>query len=176
MLLRKNLLPVLFLLLVQFCKSAVQCGSFMRKQPRIQSSNTAENTFPCDSFLCMLEKFEVLKGANSGQLLLRQYSDAEKIQHDNACSDFRCWLRKYRISKKSYGFELSLTDNTDNTAVVGKNTNTDFSMFRSKTTTTTTSTTTSTTTEPPETPPPKMVIYDGDLKNDPQEDLYSLFY
>lgn len=111
----------------------------------------------------MLEKFEVLKGANSGQLLLRQYSDAEKIQHDNACSDFRCWLRKFKISKKSFGYELSLT--AENT--VPKN---DFNMFKSKTTMTTPSTT-----EPPETTT-KIANFDGDLKHDPQEDLYSLFY
>lgn len=112
----------------------------------------------------MLEKFEVLKGANSGQLLLRQYSDAEKIQHDNACSDFRCWLRKFKISKKSFGYELSLTAE-ENT--VPKN---DFNMFKSKTTMTTPSTT-----EPPETTT-KIANFDGDLKHDPQEDLYSLFY
>ena len=57
-------------------------------------------SFPCDNFICLLQKFELLK-TDRGFLVKRSKSKS----HED-CVHFKCWLNKYKLTKTSYGFEL----------------------------------------------------------------------
>ena len=63
--------------------------------------NTSEQpSFPCDNFICLLQKFELLK-TDRGFLVKRRNSQS----HED-CVHFKCWLNKYKLTKTSYGFEF----------------------------------------------------------------------
>ena len=82
-------------------------------------------TFPCDNFICLLQKFQLLKTEN-GYLVEKKPSK----QKPENCVHFQCWLKKFQISQTSFGFEFTDKDQ------LGKppfsNTN-DFSIFQSPT-------------------------------------------
>merc|ERR1712241_1643460 len=55
----------------------------------------------CDNFICLLQRFEVVK-TESGFLL-------NKIQENHSqpkCKNFKCWLKQFDIVPRSYGYEL----------------------------------------------------------------------
>ena len=65
-------------------------------------SSTSHQDFPCNTFICLLEKFEVMKTSN-GVLLKRIQSQPV----NDRCSNLLCWLNRFKIKQTSYGYELT---------------------------------------------------------------------
>jgi hypothetical protein len=61
-----------------------------------------QQDFPCNTFICLLEKFEVMKTPN-GVLLKRIQSQPV----NDRCSNLSCWLNRFKIKQTSYGYELT---------------------------------------------------------------------
>ena len=73
------------------------------------NKNKPQQQFPCDNFICLLDKFELLK-TESG-FLLNKLNPSEKSRvknnHQSGCADFKCWFDQFKVVPKSYGFEFS---------------------------------------------------------------------
>ena len=75
---------------------------------------TGPNRFPCASFECLLDKFEVMRTSN-GYLLnkIPQRADGRPSAADESpCKNLACWLQKFNLKSTSYGYELSFKENT----------------------------------------------------------------
>ena len=64
----------------------------------------------CGNFVCLLEKFELLKtfknGEPDGYFLETQKTELNK--KTKKCKSFKCWISKFTISKKTDGYLLKL--------------------------------------------------------------------
>ena len=74
----------------------------------VSSPEEPQPSLPCDTFICLLEKFEVLKTPN-GFLL----KDLHTGKPPMTCTTFQCWLGQFKISERSYGFQLDDGKNND---------------------------------------------------------------
>ena len=59
---------------------------------------------PCDNFICLLEKFEIITTKNG---LLLKRNPIKKRLSEKKCKDFQCWFSKFSLKKTSYGFEMT---------------------------------------------------------------------
>ena len=71
-----------------------------------------KNIIPCDNFICLLEKFEIMK-TQDGFLLNNLTQQTQKGTQQAKCTDLPCWLNQFSIKPKSYGFELKIKSPTD---------------------------------------------------------------
>ena len=71
-----------------------------------------ENIIPCDTFICLLEKFEIMK-TQDGFLLNKLTPQTQQGTQQPKCTDLLCWLNQFSIKPKSYGFELKIKSPTD---------------------------------------------------------------
>ena len=147
-----NIFTIAFLILL-YTKSSVECGTSYHHHNRIprhslhnsqkqlsakvtlseesskssqetnNKSNTSHQDFPCNTFICLLEKFEVMKTPN-GVLLKRIQSQPV----NDRCSNLACWLNRFKIKQTSYGYELT------NKAVIQESTLSTIDRPRSSTT------------------------------------------
>ena len=88
-----------------------------------KSNTSSHQDFPCNTFICLLEKFEVMKTPN-GVLLKRIQSQPV----NDRCSNLACWLNRFKIKQTSYGYELT------NKAVIQESTLSTIDRPRSSTT------------------------------------------
>ena len=67
-----------------------------------QEKNHIIQDFPCDTIMCLIEKFEIMK-TSTGFLLkkLPRQTDVKK------CKNLQCWLNQFNMQKTSYGFQLT---------------------------------------------------------------------
>ncbi len=109
-----NLLRILFLLSLS-TQQSVECNAIWNQNEKSSSSSSSSNeaqksiseSFPCDTFICMLDHFELLK-TPQGFLLKALNSKPEPSgQAKTNCDNFQCWFKAFQISKTSYGFELT---------------------------------------------------------------------
>ena len=147
-----NIFTIAFLILL-YTKSSVECGTTYHHHNRIprhslhnsqkklsakvtlseesskssqetnNKSNTSHQDFPCNTFICLLEKFEVMKTPD-GVLLKRIQSQPV----NDRCSNLACWLNRFKIKQTSYGYELT------NKAVIQESTLSTIDRPRSSTT------------------------------------------
>ena len=117
-----SIFNITFLILL-FTKSSVECGtthhlhritrhsshkfrkSSVNHSSHPVSASTSEETaqdFPCNTFMCLIEKYEVMK-TSTGFLLKSLPSQPV----DDECTDLPCWLNRFKISKTSYGYQLT---------------------------------------------------------------------
>ena len=78
-----------------------------------------QQNFPCDNFICLLAKFELLK-TESGFLLNKLPTPSEKPvkNHESGCADFKCWFKQFKVVPKSYGFEFSRQNKISSTTIL----------------------------------------------------------
>ena len=68
----------------------------------VTTASTTAHPIKCRSFVCLLDKFEVLK-TDDGFILRRLDRPAK-----SGCKGFACWMRQFKVQKLSYGFQLQL--------------------------------------------------------------------
>ena len=71
------------------------------KSHKLRHQNTEKVNISCDNFICLLQKFEVVK-TESGFLLNKIHQNHSQPK----CKNFKCWLKQFDIVPKSYGYEL----------------------------------------------------------------------
>ena len=125
-----NIFTIAFLILL-YTKSSVECGTTYHHYSRIprhslhnsqkklsakvtlseesikssqetNKSNTSHQDFPCNTFICLFEKFDVMKTPN-GFVLNKSPSPPV----NDRCSNLVCWLNRFKIKQTSYGYELT---------------------------------------------------------------------
>ena len=121
-----NIFNIAFLILL-YTKSSVECGTTYHHHNRIprhslhnsqkklsatlsesnksiQEPNRSSNhqDFPCNTFICLFEKFDVMKTPN-GFVLNKSPSPPV----NDRCSNLVCWLNRFKIKQTSYGYELT---------------------------------------------------------------------
>jgi hypothetical protein len=64
------------------------------------STDETAQVFPCTTFKCLIEKYEVMK---TGFLLNSLPSQSV----NDECTNLSCWLKRFKISKTSYGYQLT---------------------------------------------------------------------
>lgn len=77
------------------------------KKPRRSSLETA---LGCQTFVCLLSKFDLLK-TDTGYILtpLEDFAAPRRTKSSSGkeCKRFDCWLSQFRSKEKSYGWELT---------------------------------------------------------------------
>ena len=96
-----TVMNLLITLLLIFTKQTVECNVNWRQPEATTTQKPEENGFPCDTFICLLDHFELLNTAKGGYLLKEKQASEKKT-----CSTFRCWIQQYNVQRKSYGYEL----------------------------------------------------------------------
>ena len=115
----KMILRIEFILtiLCLLSQCSIQCSSLssnpeplhkIRHHHERQSKDQSnKNIIPCDNFICLLEKFEIMK-TQDGFLLNKLTPQTQQGTQLPKCTDLTCWLNQFRIKPKSYGFELKI--------------------------------------------------------------------
>ena len=81
----------------------VSTSTKLSNSTKLSTSEETTQVFPCNTFKCLIEKYEVMK--TSTGLLLRSLP-ASQHTIDN-CSNLSCWLKRFKISQTSYGYQLT---------------------------------------------------------------------
>ena len=127
-----------------------------------EGSLNNNSELPCDNFICLLQKFELLKTENGYLLKKTPVATAPKIP--KSCKSFSCWKSQFEIIKTSYGFELSQKVHRDESPP-------DFGIFRSQTTTSTTASPPTPVQEPPTINREEFNIFENFKENSFSSDL-----
>ena len=80
--------------------NVLKCIAFVLQVVENTSEKSETTPFPCDNFICLLQKFELLKTDN-GYFVNRRNSKASNCVH------FKCWLNKFNIVQTSFGYQFT---------------------------------------------------------------------
>ena len=81
----------------------VSTSTKLSNSTKLSTSEETTQVFPCNTFKCLIERYEVMK--TSTGFLLRSLP-ASQLTTDN-CSNLSCWLKRFKISQTSYGYQLT---------------------------------------------------------------------
>ena len=70
---------------------------------KLSTSDETAQVVPCNTFKCLIEKYEVMKTPTG--FLLRSLPKSQHVI-DN-CTNLSCWLKHFKISQTSYGYQLT---------------------------------------------------------------------
>ena len=70
---------------------------------KLSTSDETAQFVPCNTFKCLIEKYEVMKTPTG--FLLRSLPESQHVI-DN-CTNLSCWLKRFKISQTSYGYQLT---------------------------------------------------------------------
>ena len=89
--------------LVKNSSPTVATSTKLSNSTKLSTSDETAQVVPCNTFKCLIEKYEVMKTPTG--FLLRSLPKSQHVIDD--CTNLSCWLKRFKISQTSYGFQLT---------------------------------------------------------------------